>query len=168
VEVSEATDPGASQIESVPLETSQDSQSLARSNVNAITLDPNSGRQKAAGHQTVRSAVFDDNCARAKDAGDQSNFTEIGRLDRSQKVSVVLSESLLDCRDIGTGPLDGDGLDHFISNSQQMLQTNIVDRSQQQAIRDNNTMGAVTTYQNLKDAYKPIQQVNVQLLNQEQ
>lgn len=130
MKVSEATDPGASQIESIPLGTSQGSQSFAKSNAHAINLEPNNSKQKAAGHQTVRSAVFDDNCTRTKDAGEQSNFTEIGKLDRSQKVSVVLSESLLDCRDIGTGPLDGDGLDHFISNSQEMLQPNIVDRSQ--------------------------------------
>ena len=150
-----------------PLRTSLGSQSFAKSNAHAINLDPKADQQRAAGHHTVRSADFDGNYERTQDAGDLSNFTEIGKLDRSQKVSVVLSESLLDCRDIGTGPLDGEGLDRLTSNSEEMLQRSIVDRAQQLAHRDNKNTGAVTDYQNLKDAYKPIQQVNVLLLNQE-
>lgn len=66
-----------------------------------------------------------------------------------------MSESLLDCRDIGTSPLNGEEIDQFIRSSQGLLQAAIADSEH------------VTNGESLAD-YKPIQQVNVQLLGQDQ
>jgi hypothetical protein len=73
------------------------------------------------------------------------------------KNSKIISESLLDCRDIGIGTsvVNGDVIDAFLENSNDMLKS---------AIADANIY--IQNSEEFVGDYKPIQQVNVQLLTE--
>lgn len=75
----------------------------------------------------------------------------------SKLMSKIISESMLDCRDIGigTGALNGEEIDQVLKSSQDISRAAGADANAPPRNRDR-----------LGNEYRPIQQVNVQLLNQ--